>query len=153
MNYEEIAKFIEKQPSGTKVYIGCDSERVKKNGTWFADYIVAVVVHIAGNKGCKVFGHVYRDRDYDKKKNAPRLRLMTEVYRASEAFLNLVPLLDESIETEVHLDINPNENYGSSCVINEAIGYIKGTCNVVPLVKPDSWAASAVADRFKRIVA
>jgi UDP-glucose 6-dehydrogenase len=59
------------------------------------------------------------------------------------------PLDDKEIE--VHLDINPNELHGSSCVINEAIGYIRGTCNVIPLCKPSAWAASYVADRYKSL--
>ena len=55
-------------------------------------------------------------------------------------------------EVEVHLDINPNEMHGSSCVINEAVGYIRGMCNVVPMVKPRAFAASYCADRLKHIM-
>jgi predicted RNase H-related nuclease YkuK (DUF458 family) len=54
---------------------------------------------------------------------------------------------------EVHLDINPDEKYGSSCVVQQAIGYIKGTCNVVPMVKPRAFAASYAADRLKHVLA
>jgi predicted RNase H-related nuclease YkuK (DUF458 family) len=54
---------------------------------------------------------------------------------------------------EVHLDINPNEIYGSSCVVQQAIGYIKGTCNVTPMVKPKAFAASYAADRLKQVLA
>lgn len=149
IDLNEVKAFIEQQEEGTRVYLGCDSERVKSKGVWHADYIVAVVVHIAGNKGCKVFGEVTRERDYDQKKRQPKMRLMTEVYKASEMYLRLAEMIDAPIE--VHLDINPNEDYGSSCVINEAIGYIRGTCNVVPLVKPSAWAASYVADRYKSL--
>jgi predicted RNase H-related nuclease YkuK (DUF458 family) len=49
------------------------------------------------------------------------------------------------------LDINPDEMHGSSCVVSQAIGYIKGTCNVVPFVKPDAFAASYAADRFRSL--
>ena len=45
--------------------------------------------------------------------------------------------------------INPDEHRGSSCVISQAVGYIKGVCNVIPFVKPDAFAASYAADRFK----
>jgi len=121
---------------------------LKDSGAWHADYIIAVVVHIDGKHGCKVFGEVVRERDYDQKKNKPRMRLMTEVYKASEMYLKLAPLIGER-EIQVHLDINPSELYGSSCVVNEAIGYIRGTCNVVPKVKPQAWCASYVADRYK----
>jgi len=51
------------------------------------------------------------------------------------------------------LDINPDEQYGSSCVISQAVGYIKGTCNVIPFVKPEAFAASYAADRFKSLAA
>ncbi|NBP70188.1 MAG: hypothetical protein EBU52_15775 [Cytophagia bacterium] len=78
--------------------------------------------------------------------------MMNEVYKVSELFQNLAEVLEDRY-VEVHLDINPNEMHGSSCVINEAIGYIRGTCNVIPLVKPDAFAASYAADRFKGLAA
>jgi predicted RNase H-related nuclease YkuK (DUF458 family) len=67
-------------------------------------------------------------------------------------YLKLADVL-EGREVEVHLDINPNEMHGSSCVINEAVGYIRGVCNVVPFVKPNAFAASYAADRYKSLKA
>jgi predicted RNase H-related nuclease YkuK (DUF458 family) len=78
------------------------------------------------------------------------MRLMTEAYKLSELYLKLADVLIDR-QVEVHLDINPNEMYGSNCVINEAIGYIRGTCNVVPMVKPKAFAASYAADRYKEV--
>ncbi len=152
LNLEEVKAFIDAQTPETKVYLGVDSERFKLNGVWYADYITAIVVHINGNNGCKIFGEVQRERDYDQKKNKPRYRLMNEVYKVSELYLKLADVLDGR-EVEVHLDINPNEMHGSSCVINEAVGYIRGTCNVIPLVKPNAFAASYAADRYKGLKA
>jgi len=148
LNLEEVKAFIDAQTPETKIYLGVDSERFNMNGIWYADYITAIVVHINGNNGCKIFGEVHRERDYDQKKNKPRYRLMNEVYKVSELYLKLADVLDGR-EVEVHLDINPNEMHGSSCVINEAVGYIRGTCNVIPLVKPNAFAASYAADRYK----
>jgi predicted RNase H-related nuclease YkuK (DUF458 family) len=148
INLEEVKAFIDAQTPETKIYLGVDSERFILNGVWYADYITAIVVHINGNNGCKIFGEVHRERDYDQKKNKPRYRLMNEVYRVSDLYLKLYDVLDGR-EVEVHLDINPNEMHGSSCVINEAVGYIRGTCNVIPLVKPNAFAASYAADRYK----
>ena len=152
INLEEVRDFIEAQTLESKIYIGCDSERMKINNVWYADYITAIVVHINGNNGCKLFGEVVREKDYDQKQSRPRYRLMNEVYKVSELYLKLADVLDDR-EVEVHLDINPNEVNGSSCVINEAIGYIKGTCNVVPMVKPQAFAATYCADRLKEILA
>lgn len=150
INLEEVREFISKQTPETKIYIGCDSERFKIDKVWYADYITAIVVHMNGNNGCKLFGEVHRERDYDQKQNRPRYRLMNEVYKASELYLKLADVL-EGRDVEVHLDINPSELHGSNCVINEAIGYIRGTCNVVPLIKPHAFAASYAADRFKEL--
>ena len=57
----------------------------------------------------------------------------------------------EGRQVEVHLDINPDELHGSSCVLSQAIGYIKGTCNVIPFVKPQAFAATYAADRFRSL--
>jgi predicted RNase H-related nuclease YkuK (DUF458 family) len=152
INLDEVKTFIESQTPETKIYLGCDSERVKIGTEWYADYVLAIVVHVNGNNGCKIFGEVQRERDYDKKQNKPRYRLMNEVYKVSEMYLKLADVL-EGREVEVHLDINPNEMHGSSCVINEAVGYIRGVCNVVPFVKPNAFAASYAADRYKSLKA
>lgn len=149
IDVNEVVEFIQQQPPGTRVYLGADSYRFIENNIWWAEYTVAVVIHIAGRHGCKIFGETSRERDFDQRRDKPSLRLMNEVYRVSEMFQKLAPALGDR-EVEVHLDINPNEMHGSSCVINQAIGYIRGTCNVIPMVKPQAFAASYAADKFAR---
>jgi len=148
LDLNKVSEFINAQGPDTKIYLGCDSERFCVNEVWYADYILAIVVHIDGKHGCKLFGEVVRERDYDQKQSKPRYRLMNEAYKVSEMYLKLADVLIDR-DVEVHLDINPDEEFGSSCVINEAIGYIKGTCNVIPMVKPQAFAASYAADRLK----
>lgn len=152
LDLQEVKDFITAQTPSTKVYIGADSERFKIDGKWYADYTLAVVVHIDGCHGCKIFGEVQRELDYDQKKSKPAMRLMNEVYKVSELFQNLADVLEDRY-VEVHLDINPNLLYGSSCVVQQAIGYIKGTCNLTPMVKPNAFAASYAADRLKHVMA
>lgn len=152
MNIQEVKDFIRAQSPSTKVYIGADSERFKMEGKWHADYTLAVVIHIDGNHGCKIFGEVQRELDYDQKKSKPAMRLMNEVYKVSALFQELADVLEDRY-VEVHLDINPDMRFGSSCVVQQAIGYIKGTCNVVPMVKPKAFAASYAADRLKHVLA
>ena len=152
MNIEEVKDFIRAQSPSTNVYIGADSERFKMDGKWHADYTLAVVVHIDGCHGCKIFGEVQRELDFDQKKSKPAMRLMNEVYKVSALFQELADVLEDRY-VEVHLDINPDQRYGSSCVIQQAVGYIKGTCNVVPMVKPRAFAASYAADRLKHALA
>jgi len=151
MNFDEVKDYITNCSPETKIYMGVDSERLMVDNHWHADYTIAVVVHIDGNRGCKIFGEVVRERDYDQKKDRPSFRLMNEVYKVSELYMKLVDVLEDK-HCEVHLDINPNEMHGSSCVLNQAIGYIRGTCNVIPMVKPNAFAASYAADRLKDIL-
>ena len=149
IDIEEVVAFLETCNTDTRIYIGCDSERFQLQDVWYADYALVVVVHINGKNGCKIFGAIHRERDYEQHVNKPRLRLMTEVYKISELYLELSQVVAHDIE--VHLDLNPKEVHNSSIVVNEAIGYVKGVCGVIPLVKPEAFAASYGADRFKEI--
>lgn len=150
IDLDEVRTFIAKQTPETKVYIGTDSERMNIDGVWYADYMTVVVVHINGKNGCRVFGQVSRERDYDQRKDRPIIRLMNEVQKTAEMYLSLADDLEDR-EVEIHLDINPDEKHGSSIALQQAIGYIRGTCNIVPLVKPNAWVASFAADRYKLI--
>ena len=104
-----------------------------------------------GKHGCKIFGYYTRERDYDQKKNRPNIRLMTEVYKVSQLYLELKDCIDDR-HVEVHLDINPSVNHASNIVVHQAIGYIRGTCDVEALIKPNAFAASYAADRLKFIL-
>ncbi len=48
LDIEEVRAFINAQSPETKIYIGGDSERFVMNDVWYADYTLAVVVHIDG---------------------------------------------------------------------------------------------------------
>jgi len=151
MNIEEVKTFIMNEPLESKIYIGCDSELFKRNNKWLIDYYSVVVIHKNKHNGCKVFGHKTTEVDYTKDKRKPLHRLMQEVYKASELYL----AIEEAIgprEVEVHLDLNPSKKYVSNLIVDQAIGYIKSTCNVIPMIKPNSWAATSVADRFLKII-
>ena len=151
-NIEEVKSYISESSLNSKIYIGADSVRYIKRDKWYAEYTVAIVIHKEGRHGCKVFGKTTHERDYDNKHDRPALRLMNEVYRASEMYLELADVIGDR-HVEVHLDINPDIMHGSSCVVNQAIGYIRGVCNVVPIVKPNAFAASYAADRLKSLAA
>lgn len=151
---EEIREFIRNTTDETSIYIGADSERYrrKKDGLWMADYTIAVVVHYDSCRGCKVFGEVATERDYDQKMDKPSMRLMNEVMKAAQLYLDLAESIGDR-HFEVHLDINPDLKHGSSCVAQQAVGYIRGMCNVMPMIKPNAFAASYAADRLKDILA
>jgi predicted RNase H-related nuclease YkuK (DUF458 family) len=146
-----VRDFIQEQTPETKIYIGGDSHRFRKQGKFYAEYTLAIVVHFDGKHGCKIFGETSIEPDYDQRNDRPNMRLMTEVYKISELYLKLHEVLEDR-EVEVHLDINPDEMFASSLVVQQAIGYIRGTCNVTPMVKPNAWAATNAADRLQQVV-
>ena len=145
-----LIDFLAQCGPATRIYLGCDSERVLVNNHWYADYVLAIVVHIDGQHGCKIFGEVHRERDYDQKANRPSMRLMNEVYKVAELYERLKGIIGE-FDHEVHLDISEDQMNGSSCVVNQAIGYIVGVCQLTPMIKPNAFAASCAADRFKSL--
>jgi predicted RNase H-related nuclease YkuK (DUF458 family) len=149
---EEVKEYIRNTSETSSIYIGADSERYRGNDNhWYADYTVAVVIHLDSSRGCKVFGKVDTERDYDRRHDRPSVRLMNEVYRASQMYLDLFDAIGDR-HCEVHLDINPDELHGSSCVIQQATGYIRGLCGFSPKVKPEAFAATYCADRLKEIL-
>ena len=150
INIQEVAAFINAQGPDTKVYLRADSERILVDDRYVVDYMLVVVVHINGCNGAKVFGEIQREQAFDKDLSKPKTRLITEVYKVANLYLELEPLIAHDIS--IHLDLNPSDLYGSSCVISEAVGYIKGVCGIQPKVKPEAWAASSVSDQLKRIL-
>jgi len=145
----EIREYLDDVEPNTKVYLGSDSVKYKKDGAWYAKYVIVLVVHLGQKHGAKVFSYEERERVYDKKQNSPRLRLMTEVYKLAECYLAMQEILepfDMDGLLEVHLDLNSDARYPSNAVVREAVGYIKGITGLDAMIKPDSQVASHCAD-------
>ena len=150
INADELRDFMASMSSDTKVYFGCDSERIQINGKWYADYITVIVIHIDGRHGCKVFGQVERARDYDGDASKPFTRMMTEARMVTELHTKFKDLF-EDFEVYIHLDCNPKKTAGSSVAAEAASGYVKSMTQVEPMLKPLAFAASYAADRAKEI--
>ena len=155
---QECIDFIAKQTSPfTRIYYGSDSERFKRNGAWMSQYAVAIAIHMADDagsmRGCKVFGEITLEPDRDQYKNKPALRLFREVELVSLMYNRLSPYTKD-FWTEVHVDLNPDKKFGSSVIIESAMGFLKGTCigaNAI-LHKDLSLVASFCADRLPQIL-
>lgn len=144
---EELVDLLYSLDSSTKIYIGTDSVRFKKDGRWFAKYCSVCVVHMNGKNGCRIFKHRSVEQDYDLKKNRPSLRLMNEVIKSCELYVQLAPLIDE-FDCSIHVDINLNEKHGSNCAAKQAAGYVSGITGKEAVFKPNSFAASFGADHY-----
>ena len=46
LNLDQVAEFIRAQTPETRIYIGCDSERLKVDGEWWADYVPVSYTHL-----------------------------------------------------------------------------------------------------------
>ena len=150
-NIEEIKQFIRNTSPSTEIFIGTDSERYKRKDNWYADYTTAIVIHYDGCRGCKVFGKIETEKDFDQRRDKPVYRLMNEVMKTTQMYLELAECIEDR-HFEIHLDINPDVIYGSSCVVQQAIGYVRGMCGIEPMIKPNAPAASYCADRLKEIL-
>ena len=138
----ELVELLATLNNNTKIYFGCDSVRKVQNNKWFARYATCVIVHKNGNNGCRIFSSESIEPDYDVRMNRPSMRLMNETMKVCEAYTQLILW----ISAEIHLDINTDPMEGSSCVAQQAAGYVLGVTGIEPKLKPDGFAASHGAD-------
>lgn len=144
--FEDAKIAIKESSKNSSVYIGCDSLRYKKkSGIWYARYSTVVVLHLDGNKGCRIFHNTETQVDYSNL----RVRLMNEVFYAYQAALEIIEIIGER-HLEIHLDLNADAKHKSNVAVIEALGYIKGTLGIDAKIKPDAFAASHVADHVVR---
>jgi len=142
---EQIVDLLYTLDSSTKIYLGCDSVRVKKFDRSYAKYATVCIIHKNGMHGCRIFSNISYEPDFDVRKNRPKVRMMNEVMKVCELYNQLIPYIDE-FNVEIHLDINTDPKFGSNCAANEAAGYVLGVTGLEPKLKPESWAASFGAD-------
>lgn len=135
-DFEQIRDYISSTTESSSVYVGCDS-KVIGNTTVF---VSVIVVHINSSNGCKIF----YQKDKVNRAMSLRERLLKEVDYAVFTALSIIDIIGKR-KLEVHLDINPNENYKSSVIVKEAIGYVIAQ-GLQPVLKPYSIAAYSVAD-------
>jgi Uncharacterized protein conserved in bacteria len=124
-----------------KITIGSDSER-KKGDT--ADFVTAIVIHRIGNGGRYFFRRVLMD----KKFHTLRDRILEEVLMSLETAKEILAAAKKftlpEFDFEIHVDAG--ENGETRTMLQELVGMIRAN-NFEARVKPDSYAASKVADR------
>lgn len=142
---EDMVNLLTKLDSDTKIYLGCDSVRYMKKNRQMARFATVAIVHMNGKNGCRIFSQVSREVDYDIKAGRPKMRMMKEVQKVCEMYIQLAPFIDE-YDIEIHLDISQDPKHGSNCAASEAAGYVLGMTGLKPKLKPDSFASSFGAD-------
>ncbi len=137
----EVIDFMRAEPLRSyKVTIGTDSELLAGNK---ADFVTAVVVHRVGNGG-----RYFWRRGEMQKTHTLRDRIIREVLISLEVARGVLFELRKvelpNFDFEVHADVGVNGPTKS--MIQEVVNMIRAN-NFEPKTKPDSYAASNVADR------
>lgn len=138
---EEILRFMRAEPRRPyKITIGTDSERLVGGR---ADFVTAIVVHRVGNGG----RYFWRRLELQKL-HTLRDRIIKEVLVSLDAAKLLLKELEgvsaPDFDFEIHVDIG--ENGQTKAMMQEVLGMIRAN-NFQAKTKPDSYAASKVADR------
>ena len=146
----DIVKDTIRNSLDAKIYLGCDSVKVKKKRV---KYATVIVIHFGAKSGCgrgaKIFGRIEYDSVIDAVQVRPINRMLQEVNKIIEMYTLLEEVLVDRVEdVSIHLDINPDKNHGSSIAYSAAKGMIQGIIGIEPDFKPTSFAASFAADRY-----
>lgn len=147
---EKVKQAIANSSNASSVYVGCDSIRFKKQGRFFARYATVVILHIDSRHGCQLFYTEETLPDFGKKTEGLRQRLINEAGFAIAVASELIDVLGDR-KMEIHLDINPKEEYASSKAVKEAVGYVLGATGIQPKIKPFAFAAMHAADKCARV--
>lgn len=124
-----------------KIIIGTDSEEIHDKE---ADFVTAVVVHRIGNGGRYFWRRIRGGKFFTM-----RDRIIHEVTISLEIAHGILKKLQESIKEtnwdfEIHADVG--NNGPTNVLIQEVTGMIRAN-DFEPRTKPESYAASSVADR------
>jgi predicted RNase H-related nuclease YkuK (DUF458 family) len=150
LEIEYIKQFI-MDHEDSKVYLGVDSQRLRKQKV---KYATVVVVHFIDEttgvgRGAKIFADVSFEDTRDSDLGRPFNRMMKEVQLITDLFNELEEVLIEK-DFEIHIDVNPERGAGSNVAYDAAKWTIAGIIGVEPICKPEAWAASCAADRYSK---
>lgn len=124
-----------------KVTIGTDSEGMADKR---ADFVTAIVIHRVGNGGI----YFYRRIVGDKKFHTLRDRIYSEVLLSLEIAHHFLSVARAAalphFDFEIHVDVGTEG--ATKSMLQELVGMIRAN-NFTAKTKPDSYAASKVADR------
>lgn len=142
--FDEIIGFISEQPEGNyKLIIGTDSHAFLNDGVVF---VTAIIIHRVG-KGGRYFFHKQKLHYM----GSLRQRIYYETFLSLEVATRLTEKLAKNghseLNVEIHLDVG--EKGETRDMIKEVVGMVIGS-GYDARIKPDSYGASKVADKYTR---
>lgn len=121
--------------------IGTDSQNYSKNSV--CKFTSALIAYRMGRGGSVI---ISTDKMPFMDKTRLRQRLLLEAMRSLEVAWYLDSKVNDKSIIQVHLDVNPNLKWRSSQYKEELVGLISSQ-GFKYAIKPDSFAASGVADK------
>jgi predicted RNase H-related nuclease YkuK (DUF458 family) len=141
--FDEIVAYVEEEPGAAyKMIIGTDSQ-AREDAVAF---VSAVVIHRQG-KGARYF--------YQRRTQRRISSLRQKIFYETSLSLGLAGRLAERmsengyarLNVEIHLDVGPNGETRE--LIREIVGMVTGS-GFDAKIKPDSYGASKVADKYTK---
>ena len=139
---DKILAFLSAEPEKKyQLVVGTDSQPHNGSGV---DFVTAVVVHRIGTGGIYFWKRIVNKKTY-----VLRARMYEEATMSLEMAETVLALLHRDgitkYDVEIHVDIG---KFGDTRdMISEIVGMIRGSGYAVK-TKPESYAASKVADRY-----
>lgn len=140
ISIEDIVKLI--NDSGCDVYVGSDSNPAR------VPFVLAISIAIVKTGKFALYYYVRHKPWEDAKKPTIRERLEREVY-SSCLTADMLRGKCPNVNIVVHADVNPAKESRSGKFATQLQNYIKGY-GFEGYIKPDSWAASAIADKHAK---
>jgi len=142
----EIVSFISKDPKGKyKIIVGSDSSVFGLEP--FSSSIITVIIAWRIGKGATYFWTRSKKQMFYSLHDRIICEAMESITLAQEVRSHLVALLGHDFlwdGSEIHVDVGTEGE--SRVFIREVTGLIRGF-DFVPVIKPEAWCASTVADR------
>ena len=143
--YQTIFNYIKQEPDNQyKLMVGTDSQAGQEE----IMFVTAIVSYRVGSGG-RFF---YRKKS-EKAHTGMKQRIFYEVSKSLEiasrltGFLANEQELIEDLRVEIHVDVG--EKGPTNAIIKEVTGMVVGS-GYKALIKPDSYVASTVADKFTK---
>ena len=142
--FEDLVGYTNEFPDDSyKLIIGTDSHSFLNEAVIF---VTAVVVHRVG-KGGRFYYHKQKTRYME----SLRQRIYYETFLSLEVATRMTEQLarngESRLNVEIHLDVG--EKGETRDIIKEVVGIVIGS-GYQAFIKPDSYGATTVADRFTK---
>jgi len=139
---KDLAVYIQSNPdSKFKLIVGTDSQLREE-----VCYVTAIIILREG-KG----GRFYYEREKEKLKLSLKQRIFYETSRSLKVAAKLAEKLTQAglsdLDVEIHLDVG--EQGKTKEIIREVVGMVNGS-GFDARIKPDSYGASKVADKYTK---